>query len=181
MNEHLKIVFNQILPTITDSGILYWVYGGVGYATFAGEFYRGNKDVDLFVLEEDFESVQKIIEDFSALNNGKVCISFLPSGRPKIDVFINGKETLSVMPVYKTDTGIVFKSHEGEKTYPLEVLAQEKRILGTYEFFTPKDEFIKSLFIDYLESKKGKYPDKKKRVEDAKRLLTAEEFKKYFL
>ncbi len=71
MNQHLEPVFEQVLPKITSANIPYWVYGGVGYASMVGHFYRSNPDVDLFVLGSDFENVENILENLCKENSWK--------------------------------------------------------------------------------------------------------------
>jgi len=177
MNEHLEPVFNIIIPRITSANIRYWVHGGLGYAGMHGQFYRINPDVDLFVLDTDFENLENILENLCQENSWKICKTFIKSGRPKIELFIKGKERLSVIPVHKKENSVEFTFGEGSKEYPLEILISVERHLGEYRFQTPQDSFLKILFIDYLESK-NIYPDK--RIEDARKILTKAELKKYF-
>jgi len=179
MNEHLKPVFEIVLPKITSANIPYWVYGGLGYASMVGHFYRRNPDVDLFVLDSDFENVENIFDNLCKENSWKICKTFIRSGRRKIELCIKEKERLSVIPVCKTGNSVEFTFREGSKKYPLEILTQVERHLGGYRFQTPQDSFLKALLIGYLESKKN-YPNRKKRIEDAKHVLTTEEFLKYF-
>jgi hypothetical protein len=179
MNEHLKPVFEIVLPKITSANISYWVYGGLGYASMVGQFYRSNPDVDLFVLDNDFQNVNNLLDNLCKDNSWKICKTFIRSGRPKIELCIKEKERLSVIPVCKTGNSVEFTFREGSKEYPLEILTQVERHLGGYRFQTPQDSFLKTLLIGYLKSKKN-YPNRKKRIEDAKHVLTTEEFLKYF-
>ncbi len=57
MNEHLAPIFRVVLPELDRSGSKYWVYGGVAIAGIEGEFLRPNPDVDLFVMEDNYEKV----------------------------------------------------------------------------------------------------------------------------
>ena len=179
MNEHLKPVFEQVLPKITSANIPYWVYGGVGYASMVGHFYRSNPDVDLFVLDNDFENVENILGNLCKETSWKICKTFIRSGRPKVELYIKEKERLSLIPVCKTGNSVEFNFREGSKQYPLEILTQVERHLGRYRFQTPRDSFLKTLLIGYLKSKKH-YPNPKKRIEDARHVLTEEEFRQFF-
>jgi len=179
LNEHLEPVFEIVLPKIASANIPYWVYGGLGYASMVGRFYRNNPDVDLFVLDNDFEKVENILETICQENAWKICKTFIRSGRPKIELCIKEKERLSVIPACKTGNSVKFTFNEGSKEYPLESLTQVERNLGGYRFKTPQDGFLKILLIGYLESKRN-YSNRKKRIEDAKHVLTREEFLKYF-
>ena len=181
MNEYLKPVFEKILPALKYVGIKYWVYGGVAYASMVGRCYRSNPDVDLFVLNSDFENAEEILKNICQENTWKISKTFVKN-RPKIEIYIlkNNKkwiERLSVLPVYQKDNGVELKFIEGSKLYQRDILNQEERRLEGLTFFTISNEFLKKLFIEYLESKRN-YPSK--RVEDAGYILSEEEFKKYF-
>src|SRR5260221_6156092 len=65
MNEHLQPVFDIFLPALQDGGVPYWVYGGLSIAAHQGRFVRtaGNKDVDAFVRETDFERAKVLLEE----------------------------------------------------------------------------------------------------------------------
>jgi len=179
MNKHLKPIFEIVITKIQSANIDYWVYGGVGYAAIVGRFYRPNADVDLFVLENNFEEVKIILEDRCKENRWEIRQKSLPSGRPKIKLFIEKRETMSIIPVYKKEKTVEFKFPEGPKEYPHDRLAQIPRYLDDFVFITPPDILLKELLIDYFESK-SKYPDKRKRLQDARHILSEEEFKKYF-
>ena len=43
INEHLGPVFEEVLPAISNAGIKYWVYGGVGVAGINGKYIRENQ------------------------------------------------------------------------------------------------------------------------------------------
>jgi phosphorylcholine metabolism protein LicD len=67
MNEHLKCVFEIVLPAVEQAGIRYWVYGGVAIAGIKGKFMRPNHpDVDLFVMEDDYEKIVETISKFES-------------------------------------------------------------------------------------------------------------------
>ncbi len=177
MNEHLKPVFEKILPKIFSSHIKYWVYGGIGLAAIKGGFYRYNSDVDVFVEDINFPRIKKILEDACKENGWEPRETCLKTGRPKIDILIEGNEVMSVIPVYLRGEFVKFMFLEGSKEYSAYVLEQKERHLGGFYFFTPSDDFIKVLFINYLESK-TKYPYK--RIEDARQICSKEEFMKFF-
>jgi hypothetical protein len=179
MNEHLRPIFEIVLPKITSTNIPYWVYGGLGYASMVGAFYRNNPDVDLFVLDIDFEKVENILQTMCQENAWNICKTFIKSGRPKLELHIKEKEPerLSVIPVCKSENSVKFRFREGSKVYSLESLTPVKRNLGGYVFTTPPDDFLKILLVEYLASKSN-YPGK--RIEDAKHILLKEEFQKYF-
>lgn len=181
MNEHLKPVFEQILPTLINAGIKYWVYGGVANAAMVGKCYRSNPDVDLFVLDVDSNNVERILQSECEKNNWKICKEFT-NNRSKIEIFIlkdNKKwiERLSIVPACKKDNSVELIFRKGSGEYSLDILNQKKRDLDGFEFFTINDKFLKKLFIEYLNSK-SKYPSK--RIEDARYILSEEEFQKYF-
>ena len=62
MNEHLSPIFKIILPAIEKAEIVYGVFGGIGITAYAGEFFRENEDVDIFVLEESYGRTIDIVE-----------------------------------------------------------------------------------------------------------------------
>lgn len=181
MNEYLRPIFEIVLPVIEESKIFYSIYGGLGYAAMAGKCYRTNLDVDIFVLNDDFNLVESLLADLCKKNNWKKCKSYV-NGRNKLEVYIlkNGKkwvERLSFIPINRTDKGVQIKFREGIKIYSNDVLKRVYRILDDYCFYTVSDEFLVSFFKEYLNSKQ-KYPSK--RVQDARYILSKEEFGKYF-
>ena len=180
MNEHIKPIFEIVIPGIQSVEIKYWIYGGIGYASMIGKFYRKepNSDVDLFVLDNDLDGIEKNLESICGQNRWRIRKTFLKSGRPKIELLIGKKERLSVVPVYKINEYVEFKFEKISKKYPLDVLTQIERHLEGYTFFTPRDNYLKDFFILYLDNKRVPY--KPKRIEDGRYLLTKEEFKKYF-
>lgn len=182
LNQQLEPIFKIILPKIQSENIRYWIYGGVANAAMVGECYRNNPDVDLFCLQEDFEKVEKILQNLCNRNDWRICKTFLKSGRPKMEVLIlkNKKkwiERLSVVPAYLINDRVELKFREGSGEYSFDILRQVERDLGGFIFYTISNGFTKKLFIEYLDIK-GKYPSK--RIEDARRLLTEEEFERYF-
>lgn len=181
MNEYLKPVFEQILPTLINAGIKYWIYGGVANAAMVGHCYRSNPDVDMFVLGEDFEKVENVLQNMCKENNWKICKVFV-NNRPKIEISIlkNNKkwiERFSVISAHKKENHVELKFKNGSGQYPLNILDQVEILIDGYKFFTVGNDFLKKLFIEYLDSKK-KYPSK--RIADARYILSKKEFKKYF-
>lgn len=183
MNEHLKPVFEIVLPKLGSADIKYWVYGGIAYAAMAGKFYRSNSnpDVDIFVLEEDFTGVEEIMQNICIKNNWKLCKEFV-NGRNKLEMYIlkddkRWIERMSVIPASKKDNFVELKFRKGPGEYPLDILNLLERKIEGFGFYTISDQYLKKLFIEYLDSK-NKYPSK--RIEDARYILSEEEFKKYF-
>lgn len=179
MNEQLKPIFEIVIPRMQFEGILYWVYGGIANAAMVGRYYRNNPDVDLFVMEPNFKKVEEILQDVCKDNGWKICKTYLNS-RPKIEIFVFKKkwiERLSIVPAYLKNNLVELKFREGSGEYSQDILLQAKRNLDGFVFDTISDQFLKELFIEYLDSKK-KYPPK--RIDDARKILTKDEFKKYF-
>ena len=177
MNEHLRSVFNVILPVLDLSNVKYWVFGGIANAAFVGNFFRRNKDVDIFILDKDFQHTKVIIEAIIKKNNWIRKDDNSIKDRPKFELKIDNEEIFSVIPVYKIDGKIELRLYKNIKRYPIDILNQTHRQLGGFDFYTPSDEYIKYIFIAYLETR----PDLRVRQkEDAMKILTKEEFNKYF-
>jgi len=70
LNNHLSVVFEEILPSLTEAGIKYWVFGGVGVAGVVGKFIRENQDVDTYVLGDDFIKVEPILKKLCEKHGG---------------------------------------------------------------------------------------------------------------
>lgn len=180
MNKHLKPVFEILLLKLNDAQIDYWVYGGVSIAAFKGEFIRDNKDVDIFVKETDFQKTSLILDGLCNQNNFEI-IYHRPkesSEKPKLDIKIDGKERMSVVPVYQKNNIAIFKYRDSNEEYSNKILEKIERNISGYRFFTPQDKFIKDMFINHIKSR----PDKMNRNnfrKDAKAVLTPEEYLKY--
>lgn len=177
MKNEVRLIFEKVISVIQASDIKYWIYGGIANAAMVGGCYRDNPDVDVFVLEDSFKETEEILEKLCLENGWRICKTFL-NDRPKIEIFISGKEVFSLIPVYLKKDHVELIFREGLKEYPLDLLEQKERCLDGYNFFTINDKFLRQLFLEYLDSKK-KYPPK--RIEDARKLLNKEEFEKYFL
>lgn len=147
-NKHLAVVFDEILPALTGAGIKYWVMGGVGVAGVAGKFLRENQDVDVYVLHEDFPVVEETLK-FLCENHGawdgdewSLVYSVLKTTkRWKLEIFIKGKEVFSVVPVYKTESGVDFRVPE-KQTASFEALTEVGREIDGHVFISPPDEII---------------------------------------
>lgn len=161
MNEHLKLVFEIILPKLEETQIDYWVYGGVSIAAYAGKFIRDNKDVDIFVRDTDFEKAKSILHDLCKQMN------FIPKlnpptpknrERPKLEIKIDdSNESFSMIPIYLKNNMVVFRYKDGDQEYSNRILEKIERKISGYRFFTSKNEFIKDMFIKHIEAR----PDKK--------------------
>ena len=181
MNEHLKPVFNILLTTLENEELDYWVYGGVSIAALVGKFIRFNNDVDIFVKEDDFQKTKLILERICN-KNGYLLINCPPlkkSQRPKIDIKIDRKEVMSVVPVYLNRENVEFRFWKGIETYSNEILGKVKRNVSGYRFYSPRNEYIKKLFINYLQARKDKKGNEKLMI-DAKSILTGEEFARIY-
>lgn len=184
MNDHLRIIFETILPSLENTGINYWVYGGVAIAGLKGEWLRPNDDVDVFVFEKDFEKISRILSDLAKQHSWKFYIDekIVPS-RPKCELFFKDGENdfLSVVPVFETEKGIKFLlPHNIEKIFPKDILERESRTVGEFNFFTPKREVIKELFACLLKDLGKNLVKFEKYKKDAEFLLNQEEYKRFF-
>jgi len=184
MNEHLKPVFEIILPRLEEAKIDYWVFGGVSIAAYAGDFIRKNKDVDIFVKEVDFQKAQSVL--YSTLcnlykqMNIKLIYYFpaLKNNRPKLEIEIDKNEMFSMIPIYPKNNLVVFRYEDGDQEYSNQILERIERNISGYRFFTSRNEFIKDMFIKHIIVR----PDKKDRPnikKDGEAIFTPEEYKKY--
>ena len=156
LNTHLKPVFEILLPSFNNAEIDYWVFGGVGISAYVGKFIRKNKDIDVFVKEADFKKTISILARVCASNNFKF-ISHVPQGgRPKIDIKINGKELLSVIPVYLVNDIIEFRFGKIVDKYSLQVIDKVERNIDGNRFYTPPNEYIKKIFLNHLVARRDK-------------------------
>jgi len=181
MNKHLEPVFNVLLLGLEKAEIDYWVYGGISIAALVGKFIRTNKDVDIFVKETDYQKVKSILEDLCSKNNYSPisCTPLKKTKRPKLDIKINKEERLSVVSIYLKNNSVEFRFWKGPEKYPHEILEKVKRNISGYRFFTPQNEYIKKLFINYLRSRRDKINKEKLQI-DARAILTKNERSKIF-
>jgi|GEM_PF-1243426 len=147
MNEHLAPIFSVILPELHRSGSKYWVYGGVAIAGIKGKFLRPNPDVDLFVMEDDYED---IIETISGLESklGWRHEDKDAKKRNKRDWFApnQNEDVLSVVPTFPAGDRIRFVFGHGSYTSQ-NVLTSEIRTTASFSFVTPSTALIKELFL----------------------------------
>ena len=178
MNKHLKPVFKVLLPRLEKTGIDYWVYGGISIAAYVGKFIRKNEDVDIFVKESDFQKTKSILDEMCSRNGFRLinCQPLKRTGRPKLDIKIN-RERLSVVPVYLKNNIVEFKFWKASEEYSHQILEKVERNISGYRFFSPPNEYIKKLFINYLTSRKDKKNKPKTRI-DAKAIFTLDELVK---
>jgi len=179
MNEDLRPVFEQILPAIEQAGISYWVYGGIGAAACYGDFFRdeGNRDVDIFLIDDDFEGAKLILNKLCQKNGYK--LKCYDQKRPKIEIKIDNQERFSMIPVYKDGNSVLFKYDDGDQKYSNKILEKSERNISGFRFFTPSDEFIKQLFISHIKVRLDKIK-RGKIIEDARHIFLEQEFLKYF-
>lgn len=176
MNEHLKIVFEVLLPGLEEAQIDYWVYGGIGVAAHAGSFIRKNKDVDIFVRNTDFEYARSVLGDLCKQNNFKLKPdSQKDDERPKVEIEIDSIKKFSIIPIYQKDNVVVFKYKDGDQKYPNQILERVERNISGCRFFTSQDKFIKDMFINHIKARPGK-KTREKIKKDAKAILSFEEF-----
>ncbi|MBI2607598.1 MAG: hypothetical protein HYW51_02115 [Candidatus Doudnabacteria bacterium] len=154
MNKHLEPIFRKVLPALDEADIDYWVYGGVAIAGIEGDFYRYNEDVDIFIFDNDYQRTLEVIENLN-YNWSKVKHAKLLNGiRPKEEYFVKDQkeDIFSVIPVYKINDNKI-KFVYSKDLVPVNPLTREKRIIGSYTFFTPGSEFIKEQFIHKIKGK----------------------------
>ena len=176
MNEHLKPVFQLILPELEKDHIDYWVFGGISIAAFAGKFIRDNQDVDVFVREVDFENAESILGRLCKKNDFILKYhSQASEERPKMEIKIDNVERFSMIPMYQKNNIITFKYRDGNQEYSNKIEEKTERNISDFMFFTTRDKFIKEMFINHIKAR----PDKKKRgkiIKDAKAILNSEEW-----
>ena len=172
MNEHLKPIFEKVLPAIENLKIDYWVYGGVAVASMRGDWIRFNQDVDTAVMEKDFEKTAAILMNLAYINKWRTRVTDF-RGRPKLDLYPNiGQENFSLIPLYKINNQVEFKF--GYKIrLPESVMLREKRTIKNHSFFTFKDEYIRQLLMHYLRHNKVGKEDK--HIRDALEILDKDE------
>jgi hypothetical protein len=156
-NEHLNIVFEEILPVLENTGLVYWVSGGVAIAGIQGQFVRENEDVDVYVWAEDFEKTEKEIRKLCELHgswDGDVWsyqYSMLKSTRrPKIDLLIRGKEVFSVTPMYKMSEGIEFRTPNRLMVSTANYVGDTVSV-GSHTFVIPPKKVVGIVFLEYME------------------------------
>jgi hypothetical protein len=150
-------------------------------------FMRENRDVDIFVLENNYQALIHLVSDISAVLCWKWRDTELKNRkRPKREFFANSTrhDIFSIVPVYKVADRVIFR-FTSDKCLPESVLFQKRRSIGNYSLFTPDTDFIRELFIHNLE-----YLSRSKKLErnalrekykiDAKVILSQEEYHRFF-
>lgn len=157
INEHLEPVFKEVLPAISNAGIKYWVFGGVGVAGINGKYVRENQDIDIYVQEEDFWKLEPMLKDLVEKHgawdgdNWTLNYSMLKRHkRPKFALNIKKVERFEVIPVYRIPGGI-----EVRVTDPTilseDALIQEEKYLDGQPFFTAPENVVKKILSDMVE------------------------------
>ncbi len=175
-NEHLALIFQEVLPALTSGGVEYFVFGGVAIAGVTGEFFRKNEDVDVYVVEEDFSKTESILRalcqehgDWDADGWTLSYSQLKTTRRPKLDLSIKGVQLFSVVPVYKTPQGVEFRVLQ-VFMLPENALTQTARLVDGFQFFSPPDEVLFTLLRNLIQN----YKERGKPVEEyAKHLLDA--------
>jgi hypothetical protein len=152
VNDHLKVVFEEMLPALHYAGLKYWVYGGVAVAGVKGQFLRENRDVDIYVRNSlDFDKARTVLRQQCHAHPSWKPFDPPPlsNGRPKFEVKVDGKERLSIVPVYVTERGVEFRA---KKTIllPPEALVQESKTIAGYRFPSPSLKVIKILLGSFV-------------------------------
>jgi len=179
MNQHLAAVFEEILPALTDAGIRYFVFGGIGNAGIAGKFLRENQDVDVYVEELDFPRVESVLKRLCEKHGGwdadrwALRYSMLRHyKRPKLDIYIKDTERFSVVPVYSVSDAVEYRVME-IVTLSKSALIQESRSVDGYQFFSPPKEILLILFRSLIERYIAHYNKPKPPDENSKHLIDA--------
>ncbi len=191
LNEHLAVIFNEVLPALTEAGIEYFVFGGIGNAGLVGKFLRENQDVDVYVEEKEFSKVEPVLKRLCEKHGGwdadhwAMRYSVLKHNkRPKLDIYINDVERFSVVPVYPVSDGVEFRVIE-VFTLPKEALVQEERNINGYQFFSPPKEVLLIMFRALIEryiahyNKPKPIDDGSKHLIDARAVFSEEEVEEY--
>ena len=173
----------EYLPKLEEYQIDYWVYGGVAVAAYAGKFFRENTDVDIFVKEDDFIRTNALLKEFCIEQNAgfKECnlLNRNDFSRPKLEVKIDRHERMSVVPVYLRGGSATLVFGNGAKSFPKDMLKRVARNLSKYGFFTPPNTYIKEIFLNCFQHRKG-WKEREDIRKDARIILSPEEFKNYF-
>jgi hypothetical protein len=151
MNEHLASVFNIIFPKLREKNINFWVFGGIAIAGIRGEYLRKNNDVDTFIEDKDFKKAKDILEELCVNHQKwKICYSVLNGLRPKTEIYENGNEIFSLMPIYKNEVSVdfIFPNGGSDNFHP-DVLTPVKRSLSGFKFNTPSSEYVKKLSYNH--------------------------------
>lgn len=176
-NKHLSGVFAAILPAFDQACLQYWVYGGVGIAGLKGKFIRPNDDVDIYVMSADFEDARQLLWDLCERNKVWKFKEKAPlHGRPKVELWRDGKELLSMVPVYETDKGVELRLRTPVLLPREHAFTQEPRQIGGYSFFSPPESILKRILRSILIEQRNLLTDPKSwRRVDAMAIFSTEE------
>ena len=176
MNEHLKPIFETVLPVIESGGIPYWIYGGVAIAGINGDYVRYNLDVDTFVTSDDYDKTINLITLYETGLNWEHRDAKPQRGRRKREWRIVGsnRDILSVIEVYPVGKSVRFIF--GTDFIPQNPLSTERRTIGDYSFVTPSKEFMKELLMSKVNSGSLNRDRIRKLKIDAKVVMTEDEY-----
>lgn len=144
MNEHLRQIFEVIIPAIENADIAYWVYGGVAIAGINGAYLRETPDVDIFVMTNDYDKTIRLVTCFEKALNWEHCDAKPQGGRRKRAWHIVGerKDIFSVIEVYPVGERVRFVF--GTDFIPQSPLTAVSHRIGDYLFITPSNESSKN-------------------------------------
>jgi len=178
VNEHLSPVFGSVLPALTLVGIPYWVYGGIAIAGINGAYIRENPDVDVFVMDEDFDKAIESVQRLEKKLGWKHKDATLQRGRRKRVWYAldTGREIFSIVPVF--GSGGLVRFVFGRDFVPRTVLTSVSRRIGNYVFITPSTEFLKELVLRKAESSRLLIQRRKKLKIDARVVMDDDEYRR---
>lgn len=155
-NSHLDIIFEEVLPALSNAGIKYFVFGGVGVAGVNGSYIRENQDVDTYVLEEDFGKVEmilrKLVEEHGAWDGDRWSLTYSmlkKHKRPRLSLNIKKEERFEIVPFYRIPGGVEVRVAD-IIVLPEGALIQEDRVLDGHHFFSPPKEIVKKLLLSVI-------------------------------
>jgi len=177
MNEHLDPVFEAVFPALTQPGIRYWVYGGVAIAGINGAYIRENPDVDVFVMNEDFDEAVEAVERLQKTLGWKHTDAAPQRERRKRDWYVvdTRREIFSIVPVF--GSGGLVRLVFGRDFVPTTALTSVSRRIGSHVFTTPSTRFVKELLIRKVESGKLLGERRNKLKIDARVVMDDDEYK----
>ena len=176
MNEHLRQVFDVVIPSIENVGIAYWVYGGVAIAGINGAYLRENPDVDILVMSNDYDETIELVTRFEKELKWEHCVAKPQRGRRKRQWRMVGerKDIFAVIEVYPVGENVRFIF--GTDFIPQNPLTAVRRRIGDYSFITPSNEFIKELLMSKVDSGKLLTDRRKKLKVDARVIMSQDEY-----
>lgn len=177
MNAHLKPVFELVLPAIESAGIAYWVYGGVAIAGINRAFLRKNPDVDVFVMNDDYDKTVGLVARLEKELGWTHKDAKEQRDRRKRDWFAGGnhRDIFSVVAAYPVkDSRVQFKF--GRDFFPNSPLTEEERRIDSYCFVSPSADLLKELLIAKSNERKPLRERIEKLKIDAKVIMTGDEY-----